>query len=258
MAKITLNVRTVVQEIFNVAREKTNTIYAVAGRASAEGDVTSTGVSMSSQGSDNSVLMPANAKSYPLYLHQMIANVSELRRHPNQTSRVLHFNQNNSSLMAHSIYQESMPNPNYQWQVLTDKNALAIPNQPFVFETTTPNTNQFSANGVYQRAKPVRYTGSMSSYCDPLTYGELSDYQQGDKIVMHIRSSTIPNYFRLIYDVFTVEMGPSIAASQMILTIDGAKRTLVAWAVNDSVGIALDPKNNLSKRKDRMISSRLR
>ena len=258
MATITLNVRTIVQAIFNTAGEKTNTIYSVAGRSGPNGDLTSSGVAISSQGSNATVLMPMDAQSYPLYLHQMVADMKNLRRHPNQISRVLHFNQNNLSLMAHSLYQETMPNPDYQWQIVTDKNALAVPNQPFIFDSEKTDFNHYTVRGIYQRAKPVRYSGSMYQYCDPLTYGELSDYVPGDSIVMNLRSSTIPNYFRIVYYIYTAETGPSVPEAEIILTFNGLKRTLVAWSVNDSVGVGLDSRTNLAKRKDRFVSSRMR
>ena len=211
MSKITLNARTIVRGMFDAAGNNTNIVVETVGYNN--NATTSLGTGMSTQGSNSTVLMPSGTKSSPLYLHNMVSNLGELRRHPSQISRVLHFDQGNYSLFASSIYQENLPNADYTWTLLLAKDSLAIPNKSFVFDTETPNDNLYVATAKFAKAAGVKLNGV--PHCDPLKHGNIADPAEGDKIVMLIKSSTTPNCLRIVYNMFSAASGPTAPSSQL-------------------------------------------
>jgi hypothetical protein len=244
--------------MFDAAGSHTNVSSVAYSKHQVEGkdQLASLGVSMSTQGSSSAVLMPINIKSIPLYLHTMVSNVGELRRHPNQVSRILHFDQGNYSLFANSIYQESLPGSDNTWHILTSKDSLSIPNKSFVFDTDKPTDNLYIATGQIIRAAPVKLSNMTNNHYNPLEFGETQIPAKAGKIVMIIRSSHIPNHFRIIYNTYTAESGSELF-SNLTLLIDGASRSLIGWTTQESVGVELKP-TGIRKRRDILNSTKIK
>lgn len=258
MSRVTLNTRTIIRTMFDAAGTHTNVSTVTSSKHQVDGkeQIASQGLSLSTQGSNNTMLSPINIKSIPLYLHTMVSNVGELRRHPNQVSRILHFDQGNFSLFANSIYQESIPGSDNTWHILTSKDSLSIPNKSFVFDTDKPSDNLYIATGQILRAAPVKLNNVTNNHYNPLEFGETQVPVRDDKIVMILRSSILANHFRIIYNTYTAESGKE-PYSQMTLLIDGASRSLVGWTTQESVGVELKP-NGIRKRRDILNSVKIK
>lgn len=251
MSRITLNTRTVVRKMFEAGGFHTNVHTVSTGRKSVDGktELSSAGVSMSTQGSDSTVLQPINIKSIPLYIHTMLSNVGDMRRHPNQTSRVLHFTHGSYSLFASSIYQESLPNGDNTWSILASKDALAVPNKTFTFDTEMVNENLYVVSGQMLRGNPVKIS---NLYHNSLEFSEVQMPIKGDRSTLIVRSSPIPNHFRLIYNTYT-DAGGHDPISNLTLLIDGASHSLVGWTTQEHVGIELKS-SGVTKRRDTVNS----
>ena len=129
MTKATFSPRTVVGVMFESGA--TSLVTRISGHVPNQdwsAAPTSMGVGMSTQGKFMKI-GPDQTGVFPLYLHHMITNQGTLQRHPNQTSRVLHFHRATGTLVAQSAYQEHLPGINPTWMFARNLRSIALPAQ---------------------------------------------------------------------------------------------------------------------------------
>jgi hypothetical protein len=258
MTKIMFSPRTVVGTMFESGGSATSLITRIAGNVPGNewSAASSAGVGMSTQGKFMN-FGPDRIGTFPLYLHQMVTNQGDLQRHPNQTSRVLHFHRGNGSLIAHAAFQQHLPGINPVWTMVRNPRSLALPAQALEFDSSRPDESVYTASVGFVNAQAVEYPGSMAGNYNPTHCGAVGTPQTENKIVLNILSSTTANYFRLCYDIYTKASGAK-PATQVMLEIDGVSKTLVGWTIYDSVATSLDVvSGDLTKRKDRLVSTKV-
>lgn len=248
MSTASFNPRTVLTNMFN-AGTGTEQRFLVSGKFDpAVATVTSEGVADTQQGPNATFDTTA---VYPLYISVSAHNLADLQRHANNFSYVAHFSRADMSLVATSIYQETLPGGSRGWRIQTNRTALALPNQSYTFDTASPNTIHYtSGNSLWQGAPAVFYTGEMSRISNPLQCGTKGTQGgAGDKTVLKIRSSANTNEFRLTYEFYNIAGGAS-PVGEIGFAINGSTGQIVGCSVTGGVGTAISAQGALTRRKD--------